>query len=148
MDPALYRTARLKFSLLAFCLMSLPLEAMEGIPENPEEVQDTWGSVFYCQEIYGESSVKGRVYPGDLQACEKSDALIRWSISSRYSLKDRQVLEQNARNKATAIRYNTASVQEAVQACRQQCRGLASLFDQRVKSGELKEPENQDQSHR
>ena len=138
MNLTRYRTARRRLSLLAIYFLSLPLAAMEDIPQSPAEVQDTWGSVFYCQEIYGEPRVKGRVYPGDLQACEKSDALIRWSISSRYSPEDRQVLEQNARNKAAAIRYNTRSVEEAVQACRQQCRELATLFDLKVKSGELK----------
>ena len=138
MDLTRYRTARRQLCLLAVCLLSLPLAAMENIPQSQAEVQDTWGSVFYCQEIYGEPRVKGRVYPGDLQACEKSDALIRWSISSRYSPEDRQVLEQNARNKAAAIRYNTRSVEEAVQACRQQCREMATLFDLKVESGELK----------
>jgi hypothetical protein len=122
---------------LGFCLYSSPVITGDELPETPAEIQDSWSSIFYCQDIYQEPEVKGRVYPGDLQSCDKADKLIRWSISSLYSPQNRQILEQNARNKSGAIRYNTRSLHEAVTACRQQCRQFSSIYDQKVESGEI-----------
>jgi len=122
---------------LVIGLVSSHAYAGGEMPESPDEIQDSWSSIFYCQEIYQEQNVKGRIYPGDLQSCEKSDRLIRWLISTRYSPRDRQVLEQNARNKSGAILYNTRSVQEAIMACRQQCRQFSASYDQKVASGEI-----------
>ena len=132
----LTRVGMLATSLI-FGLVSHLAVAGEDLPQTPVEIQDSWSSIFYCQEIYQEPDVKGRVYAGDLQSCEKADQLIRWSISHRYSPRDREILEQNARNKSVAIRYNTRSVQEAIMACRQQCRHYSTLFDQKVASGEI-----------
>lgn len=127
------------FALLTIIpfLVSLSAHAGDELPGTPAEIQDVWSSVFYCQEIYQEPEVKDRIYTGDLESCEKSDQLMRWLVSRRYSAKDRQLLEQNARSKSRAIRYNTRSVQEAITACRQQCRQYSSIFDQRVESGEI-----------
>lgn len=102
--------------------------AQETLPETMADFQDTWSSVFYCRKIYQDAAVRNRVYAGDLQACENADALIRGMAESRFSTQDRQIVEKNAVNKSNAIRYNTPSVQEAVAACRQQCRWLDSEY--------------------
>ena len=122
---------------LALILLFQPANAGDKLPETPSEIQDAWSSVLYCQTIYQEPDVKDRIYAGDLQSCEKADSLIRWLISRDFSPRDRHTLEQNARNKSGAIRYNTRSVQDAIMACRQQCRHYAAIFDRKAESGEL-----------
>jgi len=122
---------------VSLILASQPVMAGGELPETQVEIQDSWSSIFYCQAIYQEPDVKGRIYAGDLQSCEKADSLVRWVISQRYSPREQEILEQIARNKSNAIRYNTRSVQEAIMACRQQCRQYSTIFDQKVESGEL-----------
>ena len=124
-------------SALTLILLCQAANAGDELPKTPTEIQDAWSSILYCQAIYQEPDVKSRIYAGDLESCEKSDALIRWSISRQYSPQDRQILERNARNKSTAIRYNTRNVQEAIMACRQQCRQYSAIYDRNVESGVL-----------
>ena len=95
------------------------------LPEGPEEIRDTWGSVLYCQEIYREPSVHGRIYPADTEACRQADLLMR-DIIRKYGPNDQQTLEMEALKKSRIIRYNTRDVQEAVRACREQCSTLAA----------------------
>lgn len=125
---------------LVLVLFSTPACPGDDLPATPTEIQDSWSSILYCQRIYQEPELEGRVYQGDILSCEKSDKLIRWIISNRYSPQNRQVLEQNAVNKSAAIRYNTRSVQEAVMACRQQCREFSGIYDQKVAAGEISLP--------
>jgi hypothetical protein len=114
---------------LLFCLLfGFPcayLWAGSVLPETPEEIRDTWGSVLYCQEIYKEPSVHGRIYPADTQACKQADQLMR-GIIRKYGPNDQQVLETEALKKSKIIRYNTRDVQEAVRACREQCGALSA----------------------
>jgi hypothetical protein len=101
--------------LLPLLLSGLLSSAMaQEIPTNPADIQNVWGSVLYCQNIYSEPGVSGRVYPGDLQDCEKADALLRWSVSQQYGPGDKETLERFANKKAGVIRYNTRDVQQAV----------------------------------
>lgn len=125
---------------LILVLFSTPACPGDNLPVTPAEILDSWSSILYCQRIYQEPEVKGRVYQGDILSCENSDKLIRWVISNRYSLQNRQVLEQNAVNKSAAIRYNTRSVQEAIMACRQQCREFSGIYEQKVAAGEISPP--------
>ena len=122
---------------LALVLFTASASPGNDLPANPAEIQDNWSSILYCQKIYQEPEVKGRVYQGDILSCENADQLIRWMISSRYSSHNRQVLEQNAIGKSAAIRFNTRNVQEAIMACRQQCREFSTIYEQKVAAGEI-----------
>ena len=106
-------------------------------PSTSSRSSTTWSSVFYCQNLYREPEIKPRIYENDTLACRKSEGLVRWVISTRWSRADQQILERNSMSKAGAIRYNTRSPQEAVTACRNRCRQLASIFDGKVASGEI-----------
>jgi hypothetical protein len=94
------------------------------------DIVDTWGSVLYCQSIYQEPDIRGRVYPGDLQACDDSHRLMVDMVKRDYSSQERQEIARDAMKKASAIRHNTRSAQDAVGACRQQCRKLSAMHDE------------------
>jgi hypothetical protein len=66
------------FVLAAAILIPLTSSFATTLPSTTTELVDTWGSVLYCQGIYKEPDVRGRIYAGDLQACDKSDRLLRW----------------------------------------------------------------------
>ena len=100
------------------------------------DIVDTWGSVLYCQSIYQEPDIKGRIYPGDLQACDESHRLMVDLVNRDYPPRERQEIAGDAMKKASAIRYNTRSAQDAVGACRQQCRKLAAMRDEKEKTME------------
>ncbi len=125
------------FVLAAAILIPLTSSFATTLPSTTTELVDTWGSVLYCQGIYKEPDVRGRIYAGDLQACDKSDRLLRWLAEANYSQSERKMLEQGTSRRAAAIRYNTRSVQDAVTACRQLCRGLSGLYDKMAENGEI-----------
>jgi hypothetical protein len=134
--PLLHLSALQVLLALSGLILLSPLSA-QGPPLTQRDVEDTWSSVFYCQNLYREPEIKMRIYENDTQACRKSDSLVRWVISTRWSPADREILERNSMGKAGAIRYNTRSPQEAVTACRNRCRQLASIYDGKVASGEI-----------
>jgi len=94
------------------------------------ELIDDWGSVIYCQAIYEEPDVRGRIYPGDHEACGRAYDLMVYRVKSSYTPREGQEIAQNAARRATAIRHNTRSVQEAIAACRHQCRAFSEKLDE------------------
>lgn len=98
------------------------------------DIVDTWGSVLYCQSIYQEPDIRGRIYPGDLQACDDSHRLMVDMVNRDYPSQERQEIARDAMQKASAIRHNTRSAQDAVGACRQQCRKLSAMRDEQEKT--------------
>ena len=128
-----------------FSTFFLSLSFMAGVAEvlaadlplfSRMDIVDTWGSVLYCQSIYQEPDIKGRIYSGDLQACDESHSLMVDMVNRDYPPRERQEIARDAMKKASAIRYNTRSAQDAVGACRQQCRKLAAMRDEKAKTVE------------
>lgn len=109
----------------------------DKLPATATELIDTWASVKYCQGIYQEPAVRGRIYEGDLLDCDKSDRLLHWISRSRAAAVDQELLAAGAARKAAAFRHNTLSVQHAVTACREQCRALAAMYDEKIRKGEI-----------
>jgi hypothetical protein len=123
--------------LILMLLSSIESAYSQEIPTAPVEIQDTWGSILYCQALYEEPQIKGRVYPGDHEDCRNADALMRWSISRGFGLADQAALEKAAKAKSRVIRHNTRDTQAAVQACREQCRVFARMYEEKTASGEI-----------
>jgi hypothetical protein len=104
-------------------------------PASTAQLIDMWGSVKYCRAIYAEPQLRSRVYAGDHASCEKAEGILRDLMTSDYPVGDWQHISLAAEQKAAAIRYNTRSVNEAVTACRQQCRAIENLPEERENTG-------------
>jgi hypothetical protein len=112
-------------SFVPFLLLALfysPASAENQPPSSPAELVDIWGSVLYCRAIYEEPNISQRIYDGDRQSCAVAHrALGSHTLNSYPETQARDLFDQ-AQRKASIIRYNTRSVQEAVAACRELCR--------------------------
>lgn len=108
---------------------SLAGAAEEPPPFSRTELVDTWGSILYCLAVYEEPGVEGRIYQGDLRSCETAGQVVAGIARRDYSEPEVQQIALEAGRKASIIRYNTRSIQDAVFACRQQCRNLAAFSD-------------------
>jgi hypothetical protein len=104
-------------ALVVSCPAASETHAMER-----SQLVDAWSAVIYCRNIYEEPDIRGRIYPGDRNSCEAAHAnLGRMALSGRPP-EEAQAIAAEAGQKARVIRYNTRSAQDAVPACRQQCR--------------------------
>ena len=92
--------------------------------ESREDLVDAWSALMYCQSALREPEVSGRVYPGDLERCDQAGQVLVDRLKPNYEQKELAVMRQEAANKARAAAANTRDLQEAVTACRQQCRGM------------------------
>ena len=108
--------------LLVLALLPAVLHAVNTLPESESEAIDVWGSVLYCQAIYDEPGVSDRIYEGDRNSCNEAHRSLGMHVLDTFPEEDAQTLFEHARHKASVIRYNTRSVQEAVAACRELCR--------------------------
>jgi len=91
-----------------------------------EGIRDTWASVIYCQQLYANPQLTVSIYPGDRRSCELADEQMQRIVAESFSASDQLIIENNARAKARAIRSSTPNNNQAVMACRQQCRTLES----------------------
>ena len=84
------------------------------------ELVDAWASILYCQSIYEEPSVRGRVYKGDRDDCNAAQEHLSATAEDRGPGAEIEHIARDAAQKAAAIRYNTLSLDDAVTACRRQ----------------------------
>lgn len=120
----------IRAAAVAGLLTSAPAAVAEKLPLfSRTDLVDTWGSLIYCQGIYEEPDVRGRVYQGDLQACSESGQRIKGLVNRDYSPAQARQIALDSARKAAAIRHNTRSIQDAVAACRKQCRTLSAASE-------------------
>lgn len=93
-------------------------------PLSRSELVDAWGSILYCQAIYEEPAVRARVYRGDRNHCDSAQAVLAGMAENIGNAAQSERIAREAARKAAAIRYNTPSLDDAVTACRQQCRNF------------------------
>ena len=58
--------------------------------------------------------------------CKAYDLMV-YRVRASYTPREGQEIAQNAARRAAAIRHNTRSVQEAIAACRHQCRAFSEI---------------------
>jgi hypothetical protein len=102
------------------------LSPAQDMSARREGIRDTWASVIYCQQLYANPQLTVSIYPGDLRSCELADEQMQKMVAESFTASDRLIIENSARAKARAIRSSTPNNNQAVMACRQQCRTLES----------------------
>ena len=97
------------------------------------ELKDKWGQVIFCQEIYTMPEVRTRLYDFDIEQCAAASQLIG-ALAAKYTPSDQQTMKLQAEKHATALSYNTSEPYHSVSACRQYCKKLEQIRDQRNKT--------------
>lgn len=120
---------RLVFSLLLI-LSSTPLAAVDLDQLSKTDIKEKWGQVIFCQTIYKMPEVKPRLYDFDIEHCNKAGQLMT-DVVSRYSTPEQQQLRYEAERHAAALSRNTSEPYHSVVACREYCREVARIQDER-----------------
>ena len=115
---------------LQLILFSAPLAAVDLDKLSKTDIKEKWGQVLFCQAIYKMPEVKPRLYDFDIEHCNKAGQLMT-DLVARYSTPEQQKLRYEAERHAAALSYNTAEPYHSVAACREYCREVARIQDER-----------------
>jgi len=111
-------------------VFSTSLAALDLDQLSKTELKEKWGQLLLCQRIYKMSEVKPRLYDFDTEQCDKAGQLMN-SVVAKFSTQELITLKSHAERHAGALSYNTAEPYHSVPACREYCRELAEIYDQK-----------------
>ena len=114
----------------ALVFLSLPLWALDVDKLSWTETREKWGQALFCQRIYKLPEVKPRLYDFDIEHCDKADQLFVDGVS-RFSKQNQVLLKNQAEQHAIMLSFNTSDPYNSVAACREYCRELAEVQDNR-----------------
>jgi len=117
------------FALLLI-LFSTSLAAVDPDSLSKTDIKEKWGQVLFCQAIYKMAEVKPRLYDFDIEHCDKAGQLMT-DLVARYSAPEQKQLKYQAERHATALSYNTSEPYHSVAACREYCKEVARIQDER-----------------
>jgi hypothetical protein len=114
----------------ALVFLSPPLWALDVDELSWTETREKWGQALFCQRIYKLPEVKTRLYDFDIEHCDKADQLFVDGVS-RLSKQNQVLLKNQAEQHAIMLSFNTSEPYNSVAACREYCRELAEVKDNR-----------------
>jgi len=125
-------TGTLTFLLLSLFVSQLAAEDFDQLSRT--ELKDNWGQLFFCQSIYKMPEVKPRLYDFDIEQCNTASQLIA-ELVAKYPLQEQQAMKLQAEKHAVLLSYNTSEPYHSVPACRQYCKKLEKIRQERVAAG-------------
>ena len=127
------RTSKLQRRLTtatALVFLSPPLWALDVDKLSWTETREKWGQVLFCKRIYNFPEVKSRLYDFDIEHCDQAEQLFVDGVS-RFSKQNQVLLKNQAEQHAIMLNLNTSEPYHSVKACREYCRELAEVQDNR-----------------
>ena len=115
---------------LLLILFSTPLAAVDLDQLSKTDIKEKWGQVLFCQTIYKMPEVKPRLYDFDIEHCNKAGQLMT-DLITRYSTPEQRQLRYESERHAAALSRNTSEPYHSVAACREYCREVARIQDER-----------------